>query len=338
MSSQVNSGAISTAPHRRLSTPSQRRRRRMRKRRFGSSPGSFGRTSPRSIPRWPIAWRPNWVFATPKSPPARLGSIDTFRFEERALLAHCGDLIAAKKFDQALAIISGREHSFWLDRDVGRKAQWEACRRMAELGRLCVTVRAAVSKAGGDANAWIDAYTSKDGWFRLDQAQRRLEAWVANLDDDPQERPLGCCSGRLRRCLPRNGRWLYEGHGARQLDGAQRPCTRRTSTAKSSRSSRSLWRTFSSMPCVSRWALSSPSGSQRPPKSLSGPPSARCRASRRLEWQRFSRGRPQASASSSRAARSVRASTPRFFPTLRLGRNSPPRACRTWLMSLSTSS
>ena len=74
------------------------------------------------------------------------------------LLAHCGDLVAAKKFDQALEIISGREHSFWLDRDVGRKAQWEACRRMAELGSLGVAVRAAVGKAGGDANAWIDAY------------------------------------------------------------------------------------------------------------------------------------------------------------------------------------
>jgi len=130
-----------------------------------------------------------------KIAPAGLGSIDTFRFEERALLAHCGDLVAEKQFDQALAIISGREHSFWLDRDVGRKAQWEACRRMAELGRLCVGVRGAVSKAGGDANAWIDAYTSKDGWFRLDQAQRRLEAWVANLDDDPQERPLGVVRG-----------------------------------------------------------------------------------------------------------------------------------------------
>jgi hypothetical protein len=130
-----------------------------------------------------------------KVPPDSLGSIDTFRFEEGTLLAHCGDLIAAKQFAQALAIISGREHSFWLDRDVGRKAQWEASRRMAELGRLCVTVRRAVSKAGGDANAWIDAYTSKDGWFLLDQAQRRLEAWVANLDDDPQERPLGVVRG-----------------------------------------------------------------------------------------------------------------------------------------------
>jgi hypothetical protein len=128
-------------------------------------------------------------------PPDGMGSIDTFRFEERALLAHCGDLIAAKQFDKALAIITGQEHSFWLDHDVGRKAQWEACRRMAELGRLCVTVRGALSKADGDAKAWIDAYTSKDGWFRLDQAQRRLEAWVANLDDDPPERPLGVVRG-----------------------------------------------------------------------------------------------------------------------------------------------
>jgi PglZ domain len=126
-----------------------------------------------------------------KIPPDSLGLIDTFRFEERMRLTHCGNLIAEKRFDEAVEIIRGREHSFWLDRDVGRKAQWEACRRMADLGRLCVTVREAVRKSGGDANTWIDAYTAKDGWFRLDQAQRRLEAWVANLDDDPQERPLG---------------------------------------------------------------------------------------------------------------------------------------------------
>ena len=124
-----------------------------------------------------------------------LGSIDTFRFEERTLLAYCGDLVAAKKFDQALEIISGRERSFWLDHDVARKAQWEACRRMAELGSLAVTVRAAVGKAVGDANAWVAAYTSTDGWFRMDQAQRRLEAWVANLDDEPEEHSLGVVRG-----------------------------------------------------------------------------------------------------------------------------------------------
>ncbi len=128
-------------------------------------------------------------------PANALGSIDTFRFEERTLLAYCGNLVAAKKFDQALEIISGRERSFWLDHDVARKAQWEACRRMAELGSLAMNVRAAVGKAVGDANAWVAAYVSTNGWFRMDQAQRRLEAWVATLDDEPEERSLGVVRG-----------------------------------------------------------------------------------------------------------------------------------------------
>ncbi|MEQ1801914.1 MAG: PglZ domain-containing protein [Gammaproteobacteria bacterium] len=126
-----------------------------------------------------------------KLPAGSLGAIDTFRFEERWLLSHCGELIATSRFGEALVVFGEREHSFWLDRDVGRKAQWEACRRMAELGSLAVSVRADLVKASGDINAWIDAYTTKNGWYRLDQAQRRLESWVSSLDDDPEERPLG---------------------------------------------------------------------------------------------------------------------------------------------------
>lgn len=126
-----------------------------------------------------------------KLPPGALGSIDTFRFEERALLRHAGDLISNGKFREALALVADREQSFWLDRDVSRKAQWEATRRMAELGNVAMEVRKAVNRTTGDAATWLDAYVSKDGWFRLDQAQRRLEAWVANLDEEPEERPLG---------------------------------------------------------------------------------------------------------------------------------------------------
>lgn len=119
-----------------------------------------------------------------------LGAIDTFRFEERLLLGYCGDLIGNKQFDEALLLVGERENSFWLDRDVERKSQWEACRRMAELGSIAMSVRTSVNKTAGDANAWIGAYTSKGGWYRLDQAQRRLEAWVANLTEEPAERPL----------------------------------------------------------------------------------------------------------------------------------------------------
>lgn len=124
-------------------------------------------------------------------PPGGLGAIDTFRFEERALLRHAGALISNSRFGEALGLVAEREQSFWLDRDVSRKAQWEATRRMAELGGVAVEVRQAVNKTSGDSAVWLDAYVSKDGWFRLDQAQRRLEAWVANLDEEPEERPLG---------------------------------------------------------------------------------------------------------------------------------------------------
>src|SRR5437899_5668789 len=109
-----------------------------------------------------------------KLPAGALRAIDTFRFEERSLLSYCGELIAAPKFGEALTLVGEHEHSFWLDRDVGRKAQWEACRRMAELGSLASEVKVAVSKVKGDASSWIDAYTAKDGWYRMDQTQRRL--------------------------------------------------------------------------------------------------------------------------------------------------------------------
>ncbi|MBX5462959.1 MAG: PglZ domain-containing protein [Steroidobacteraceae bacterium] len=120
-----------------------------------------------------------------------LGSIDTFRFEERALLSYCGELIAEERFDEALAIIVERENSFWLDRDVARKAQWEACRRMAELGSAAAVVRDTVANIRNDPGSWIDAYTSRDGWYRMDQAQRRLEVLITKLEEDPEERPLG---------------------------------------------------------------------------------------------------------------------------------------------------
>lgn len=132
------------------------------------------------------------ALASARLPAEALGSIDTFRFEERRLLEHAGELVAAGRFAEALAVVAAREHCFWLDRDVARKAQWEAVRRMAELGSIAVEVKKAVEKLRGDAASWVASYTdSGSGWYRLDQAQRRLETWVANLDDEPAEKPLG---------------------------------------------------------------------------------------------------------------------------------------------------
>jgi hypothetical protein len=122
-------------------------------------------------------------------PPEALGSTDTFRCSGGALLAHCSDLVAWGAFDEALAFLSRHDGGFWLSVDVERQAAWEAVRRMAELGQLATKVRAEVESADRDPNTWVRRYTAADGWHRLDRAQRRLEAWLAQLDELP-ERPL----------------------------------------------------------------------------------------------------------------------------------------------------
>ena len=124
-------------------------------------------------------------------PAAGLGNIDTFAFEERALLAHAGGLLARREYSAALGVVGDRSHSFWVDRDVARQAQWETCRRMAELGREIEMVRPLLAKTGSDPTRWVNGYAAEDGWFRVDSLQRRLETWVARMEDEPEtERAL----------------------------------------------------------------------------------------------------------------------------------------------------
>jgi hypothetical protein len=124
--------------------------------------------------------------AGPGIDPSRLGSIDTFRFEEACLLGRAVELAAADRYDAALEIVVGRAPSFWLERDVVRRAQWEACRLAAELGQETARVAGALEGRVRDAAAWIDAYAAKGGWFEVDMLRRRLESWVARLDDEPE--------------------------------------------------------------------------------------------------------------------------------------------------------
>lgn len=120
-----------------------------------------------------------------------LGSIDTFRFEERVLLRHVNGLIAGHLFTEALTIASGHEDCFWLSLDLDRKAQWELSRRMAELGLLSAEIGVELGKGSADPATWVELYTATDGWHRLDRAQRRLESWTANLDEEPDEQAIG---------------------------------------------------------------------------------------------------------------------------------------------------
>ena len=122
--------------------------------------------------------------ATAKLEPADLGAHDTFRFEERALLGHCGQRIAAGEYAAALQTVEERDRSFWVDRDVARLAQWQVCGLAAELGAAVASAAAEVGGMGTSARAWVDAYTRDGGWFRADQLFRNLEAVLAGMDDE----------------------------------------------------------------------------------------------------------------------------------------------------------
>ena len=132
--------------------------------------------------------------------PATLGAIDTFRFEEQRLLGYAASLVADGNHAKALAVAAGRGRSFWVDGShfLDRYAQWEACRLTAELGQRIQEVRPQVQKMAGPAGRWVRAYSDEGGWYRLDQAQRELEAWLSKMEDEP-EASLEKAVGWVRR-------------------------------------------------------------------------------------------------------------------------------------------
>lgn len=118
--------------------------------------------------------------------PAHLGSIDTFRFEERRLLEHAGELAASGCSEEALEVVNGRSRSFWADRDIARQAQWVACRLAAELAREVSAIHSEVKALGSGPDRWIEAYAARGGWHRADRIQRSLEGWIAGMDEEPE--------------------------------------------------------------------------------------------------------------------------------------------------------
>jgi len=132
--------------------------------------------------------------------PASLGSIDTFRFEERLLLNHAAGLVAEQRIDEALAVVTERGTSFWVDRDLdaARWAQWELCRLAAELGQTIQRVGPLVDNIGNHPRQWVEAYSDDGGWSAADRAQRALESWAARMEDDAEE-PLEKALGIVRK-------------------------------------------------------------------------------------------------------------------------------------------
>lgn len=123
---------------------------------------------------------------------ALLGTIDTFRFEEAALLEHVAELMIAERYEEAIDLVLARRRSFWVDRNLERLSQWETCHRVAELGSEIGRIRPLLKKGTGTPKQWVESYATD--WYRADLAQRALESWVAKLDTEPEpalEKALG---------------------------------------------------------------------------------------------------------------------------------------------------
>ena len=141
-------------------------------------------------------------FANAAIPPEKLGRIDTFRFEERTLLRHVGQLITDRDYGKAATVVQQHRRSFWTDRDLRRQNQWEACRLMAELGRLAGEVRKTLPAKTVAPKEWIAQYTAEDGWYRLDFVQRNLEALSASMTEEPEsETALNCVRAEYEQVL-----------------------------------------------------------------------------------------------------------------------------------------
>ncbi len=134
-----------------------------------------------------------------------LGSIDTFRFEERAMLRHCGEILAEGNYDEAMKLVSIHSESFWARLDFSRRqAQWEVCDLLALLGMETAKVESELLKLPSAATSrdMLTRYVAKDGWHRMDLLHRRLEARVARMEEEPEtETALNVVRAKVEKTL-----------------------------------------------------------------------------------------------------------------------------------------
>ena len=134
-----------------------------------------------------------------------LGSIDTFRFEEEAVLYRCGDELASGDYHSASELVSVHSGSFWARLDFTRRqAQWEVCDLLAALGAETAEVEAelAVLPMTTSSRELLKRYIAEGGWHRMDFLHRRLEARVARMEEEPEtEKSLNILRAKVEAVL-----------------------------------------------------------------------------------------------------------------------------------------
>ena len=169
--------------------------------------------------------------ASARLPAEALGSIDTFRFEERRLLEHAGELVAGGRFDRGAGGGRGRESTL-LARSRRRPARRNGrrCVGWPSWASLAVEVEEAVARLRGDAASWVESYTDPraagidstrpNGGSKLGRESRRRAR---------RSSPLGIARRAYDRRLPSDGDGLRARVGRGRLDGAEHSASDATS-------------------------------------------------------------------------------------------------------------
>ena len=200
------------APHRRASTRCPRPRPRMQRRPCGRWPPARA-SNPALYPAIADQVELELGLATRTVPAAALGSIDTFRFEERVVFEHTADLIADGAYDEALRhrrrarpAASGWPRT-WFARRSGRRAaawpSWAASRRAVLRG----------ARLGWRQLSRLGAalHRRRTAGIELDQAQRRMETLGRQAGRRAARAGRRRGAPRLRRRVPGDGRRVHQG-------------------------------------------------------------------------------------------------------------------------------
>jgi hypothetical protein len=134
-----------------------------------------------------------------------LGTIDTFRFEEKSVLYRCGELLVEGEYAAVQDLVAVHSKSFWARLDLSRRqAQWEVCALLADLGHEAAKTREELAKlpAGVASRDIVKRYVAENGWHRLDLLHRRLEARVSRMEEEPEtERALNLLRAKVDSVL-----------------------------------------------------------------------------------------------------------------------------------------
>ena len=172
---------------------------------------------------------------------------------------------SSRRNSNKLSIINGRAHSFWLDRDVGRKANGSSpAHGRLEPGVAVRTpsVRRAATPPLGSMP--IHPRTVGSGWTRLSGASRHGSPTLMTTPRSVRSASLGVSTKTPAARWPMG----LPAHSSQPSGRYHRSCTKRASTARSCRSSQSPLRISSLTPCGSKWAWNWPNDCQNLLKSV----------------------------------------------------------------------